>query len=189
MFRAAETLPQANMVTVFGCGGGAIDEHCLKRVLSSESPVVIDADAINAIASGPRFQALLAHRATHGAVTVLTPHPLEAARLLGLSTAQVQANRLETAQALSQRYACTVALKGSGTVVSAPGRISGVNPTGSAALATAGTGDVLAGMIGASLAQGLAAFEATCQAVYRHGDMADSWQGNAPLTASQLANL
>jgi len=189
MFRAAETLPLAHMVTVFGCGGGAIDEHCLQRVLSSETPIVIDADAINTIASEPRFQALLTDRSSRGAATVLTPHPLEAARLLGLSAAQVQANRLEAAQAISQRYVCTVALKGSGTVVSAPGRISGVNSTGSAALATAGTGDVLAGMIGARLAQGLGAFAATCQAVYRHGEIADTWDGNAPLTASQLAIL
>jgi len=189
MFRAAETLPLTHMVTVFGCGGGVIDEHCLKRVLSSESPIVIDADAINTIAFEPRFQSLLTDRASRGATTVLTPHPLEAARLLGLSAAQVQANRLEAAQTLSQRYACTVALKGSGTVVSAPGRISGVNPTGSAALATAGTGDVLAGMIGARLAQGLGAFEATCQAVYRHGEIADIWHDNAPLTASKLASL
>jgi len=189
MFRTAETLSLANMVTVFGCGGGVIDEDCLKRVLSSESPVVIDADAINKISSEPRFQVLLTHRTTRGAATVLTPHPLEAARLLGLGAAQVQANRLEAAQALSERYACTVALKGSGTIVSAPGRNSGVNPTGNAALATAGTGDVLAGMIGANLAQGLEAFEATCQAVYRHGELADTWHGNAPLTASKLASL
>lgn len=186
MFRAVEALPLGKLVTVFGCGGGLIDESCLKRVISSESPVVIDADAINMIASIPRFQALLAQRA---AATVLTPHPLEAARLLGLSTAQVQADRLEAAQALSQRYACTVALKGSGTIVASPGCISGVNPTGCAALATAGTGDVLAGMIGAGLAQGLGAFEATCQAVYRHGELADSWPSTTSLTACKLASL
>lgn len=189
MFRAVEALPLGKLVTVFGCGGGLIDESCLKRVISAESPVVIDADAINMISSEPRFQALLAQRAARAAATVLTPHPLEAARLLGLSTAQVQANRLETAQALSQRYACTVALKGSGTIVASPDCISGVNPTGCAALATAGTGDVLAGMIGAGLAQGLGAFEATCQAVYRHGELADSWPDTTSLTASKLASL
>jgi hydroxyethylthiazole kinase-like uncharacterized protein yjeF len=117
----------------------------------------------------------------------LTPHPLEAARLLGSTTAEVQNNRLATAQQLAQRFHCTVALKGSGTVIATPDRAPAINPTGNARLATAGTGDVLAGMIGARLAQGEPAFEAACAAVWLHGHAADTWPVDRPLTASELA--
>jgi NAD(P)H-hydrate repair Nnr-like enzyme with NAD(P)H-hydrate dehydratase domain len=88
---------------------------------------------------------------------VLTPHPLEAARLLGATSAQVQQGRLRAAAELAQRFACTVVLKGSGTVIATPGQVPRINPTGNARLATAGTGDVLAGLLGARLAAGQAA--------------------------------
>lgn len=187
MFRAVASLGLSRMTTVFGCGGGDISADLLRHILLSEGPVVVDADAINAVAEDAKTQAMLVRRGTRGAQTVLTPHPLEAARLLGCTTAQIQSNRLDAAKTLSQRYACTVALKGSGTLIASPNQIGAINPTGSAALATAGTGDVLAGMIGAQLAQGLDPFEATCHAVYRHGEIADTWHPNLPLTASTLA--
>jgi NAD(P)H-hydrate repair Nnr-like enzyme with NAD(P)H-hydrate dehydratase domain len=89
---------------------------------------------------------------------------------------------------LAAFFGCTVALKGSGTVIACQGQISRINPTGNAQLATAGTGDVLAGLIGAKLAQGLSAFEATSQAVFKHGQAADAWPTQRVLTASRLAS-
>jgi hydroxyethylthiazole kinase-like uncharacterized protein yjeF len=121
------------------------------------------------------------------AATVLTPHPLEAARLLDSTATQVQSDRMASAQQLAQRFACTVVLKGSGTIIAAPGQTPVINPTGNARLATAGTGDVLAGMIGAGLASGLPAFRAACEAVYRHGLRADHWPDDAALTAGALS--
>lgn len=118
---------------------------------------------------------------------MLTPHPLEAARLLGITVAQVQQDRLAAAQELASRFACTVVLKGSGTVIAAPGQTPVINPTGNARLATAGTGDVLAGMVGARLAGGLGAFEAACQSVYLHGLGADRWPAGRALVAGTLA--
>jgi NAD(P)H-hydrate repair Nnr-like enzyme with NAD(P)H-hydrate dehydratase domain len=123
--------------------------------------------------------------------TVLTPHPLEAARLLGCSTADIQAQRLQSAEALAAKWGCTVVLKGSGTVIACPGQLSRINPTGNGRLATAGTGDVLAGGIGAKMAQGPgtpeAAFEAASATVYQHGQAADNWPAHLTLTASGLA--
>ena len=126
-------------------------------------------------------------RGQRGRVTVLTPHPLEAARLLLCSASQVQFNRLQAAQQLAERFHCSVVLKGSGSVIAAPGQTPAINPTGNARLATAGTGDVLAGMLGSALASGLPAFSAACEAVYRHGALADRWPAGSPLTASHLA--
>jgi len=105
--------------------------------------------------------------------------------MLGISVSEVQANRVHAAQLLAERYRCTVALKGSGTVMASPGVAPSINPTGNARLASAGTGDVLAGMVGAFLAQGLNATLATCAAVYRHGQAADHWPGPV-LHASEL---
>ena len=118
---------------------------------------------------------------------MLTPHPLEAARLLGTEARAVQADRLAAARALASRYQATVVLKGSGTVIAAPGQVPHVNPTGNALLASAGSGDVLAGLLGATLAAGLPAFEAACDAVYRHGAVADHWPAGTALTAGTLA--
>jgi hydroxyethylthiazole kinase-like uncharacterized protein yjeF len=187
MFRAIEALDFSTMTLVCGCGGGEAVHAILSKVLSASAHVVIDADAINSIAINAPLQAALVSRSGHPASTVLTPHPQEAARLLGVSVAEVQNDRLAAALALSDRFACTVVLKGSGTVVAAPGQIPMINLTGNARLATAGTGDVLAGMVGARLASGLAAFDAACCAVYQHGQLADEWPNTHGLTASQLA--
>jgi NAD(P)H-hydrate repair Nnr-like enzyme with NAD(P)H-hydrate dehydratase domain len=125
---------------------------------------------------------------------VLTPHPLEAARLWGRTTAEVQAARLDCAQALANELGCVVVLKGSGTVITAPGRVPVLNPSGNARLGTAGTGDVLAGMLGAAWAPLAVAsddlgFEAVCAAVFQHGWLADQWDEaqNGALTAGRLA--
>jgi hydroxyethylthiazole kinase-like uncharacterized protein yjeF len=188
MFRPIDTLDINAMTVVCGCGGGDVVKSILQQVLSASSAVVLDADAINSISEDASLQALLTVRSARSAATVLTPHPLEAARLLGCTANQVQQDRITAATQLAERFTCIVVLKGSGTVIAAPGRIPTINPTGNARLATAGTGDVLAGMIGAKLAAGTPAFRAACEAVYQHGKIADEWTASTILTASLLAH-
>jgi len=185
MFRTIRSLNLSNMTVVCGCGGGQTVHTVLNDILSSPAQVIIDADAINEIAKDSNLQTALTARQRHS--TVLTPHPLEAARLLAASTQQIQNDRLAAAQALAQRFSCTVVLKGSGTVITSPGRTPAINITGNARLASAGTGDVLAGMVGAQLAAGQPAFDAACRAVYQHGSLADNWPDDASLTAHRLA--
>lgn len=187
MLRPAETLDLKTAAVACGCGGGDAIRALLPRVLSSAPSAVFDADALNAIAADAQLQELLRRRAARGWDTVITPHPLEAARLLGGAAAAVQADRLGAAAKLAAGYRCAVLLKGSGSVIAAPGRTSVINPTGNARLATAGTGDVLAGIVAARLAAGEAAFEAACAAAFVHGASADRWPAGTPLTASKLA--
>ena len=186
MIRDARSLPIESMAVVAGCGGGSAMAACLLDVVQRSKYLVLDADALNHLTLSTQAQYALARRAS--GTTVLTPHPLEAARLLSISVADVQANRIAAAQRLADRWQCVVVLKGSGSVVAAPGRLPSINPTGNARLATAGTGDVLAGLIGSYLAQQREAFPASCIAVYRHGKVADLWPASAgALTAHQLA--
>jgi len=159
----------------------------LPRVLSSAHALVLDADALNAIALDASLQTQLRSRSARGWRTVLTPHPLEAARLLDKDTATVQSDRLRAAMQLAENFGCTVVLKGSGTVIATPGEPPAINLTGNARLATAGTGDVLAGMIGARLASGQSASVAARDAVWQHGALADHWPATSALTASALA--
>lgn len=187
MFRPVNSLVNQAMTVVCGCGGGDAVQAMLESVLSSDAPVVLDADALNSISKSTLFQTLLIQRSSRALTTVLTPHPLEAARLLNCTAQQIQANRLEAARQLKEKFQCVVVLKGSGSVIAAPGQTSVINPTGNAKLATAGTGDVLAGMLGAGLASGQPAFQAACDAVFRHGELADLWPDTTPLTASKLA--
>lgn len=187
MFRTPEALDLAQQVVVCGCGGGDAVRTVLPKVLSAAPRLVLDADALNAIAGDTQLQTQLKARHHRGYSTVLTPHPLEAARLAGITSKEVQADRLACARQLAERFQCVVVLKGSGTVIAAPERPSAVNSTGNALLATAGTGDVLAGMLGAGMAGGLEAFEAACGAVFAHGRVADEWPAGKTLTASLLA--
>lgn len=190
MPRGLEAVDPAHTTMVCGCGGGDMVREALPRLLSRSRALVLDADALNAIAKDGSLQTLLERRAAamgQACATVLTPHPLEAARLLGSSAAQVQANRLQAARELAQRFQCVVVLKGSGTVIAAPGQLPAINATGNARLASAGTGDVLAGMIGARLAQGQDAFHSACAAVHEHGFLADRWPRSSALTAGALA--
>lgn len=190
MFRTPEALDLKNQVVVCGCGGGEAVKSVIARVLSSATRAVLDADALNAIATDPKLQTQLTARHGRGYSTVLTPHPLEAARLAGSTAATVQADRLTAAAQLAQRFQCVVVLKSSGSIIAAPGRTSRINASGNAQLATAGTGDVLAGMIGAHLASGCGDFEAACRAVFAHGRRADTWAAGNPhhsLTAAELA--
>ncbi len=187
MFRPIEALEFKSMTVVCGCGGGDAIRSYLPKILSSAARLVIDADALNAIATDSQLQTLLSARTRRFASTVLTPHPLEAARLLGNTAAQVQGDRLAAAQRLAVRFGCTVVLKGSGSVIAAPGQTPVLNPTGNARLATAGSGDVLAGLIGAGLATESPSWRVSCEAVFQHGLKADHWPDDLPLTAGALA--
>ena len=160
----------------------------LFRSLQQAERLVLDADALNAIAKDAWLRELLQQRSQKNWITVITPHPLEAARLLGTDSAEVQTDRLHAAQQLANDLQCTVVLKGSGTVIAKMNQTPVINPTGSARLATGGTGDVLAGLLGARLAQGLQAFEAACAAVFEHGQAADDCD-LPTLTAGKLAEL
>ncbi|MFN3436992.1 MAG: NAD(P)H-hydrate dehydratase [Acidovorax sp.] len=187
MLRRFDALALEDLTVVCGCGGGQAVGRVLADVITRSAQLVLDADALNAIAPNAAMHALVVARGQHGLPTVLTPHPLEAARLLGLTTAEVQADRLGAAQQLAAQFNCVAVLKGSGTVIAAPDRVPAINPTGNARLATAGTGDVLAGMVGAHMAAGAGAFRAASEAVYAHGLAADGWPADKALTASELA--
>jgi ADP-dependent NAD(P)H-hydrate dehydratase / NAD(P)H-hydrate epimerase len=164
----------AATTVVCGCGGGDAVRSVLPRLLSIAPRLVLDADALNAIAADASLLALTAARAARGHATVLTPHPLEAARLLERSAGAVQADRLGAARDLARRCCAVVVLKGSGTVITdvdGPPRIS---LTGNAALASAGTGDVLAGWIGGRWAAlGASALDAATRGVIEHGAAAE----------------
>jgi hydroxyethylthiazole kinase-like uncharacterized protein yjeF len=189
MTRSVDLLDANATHVVCGCGGGVAVRTVLPRLLSRARSLVLDADALNAIAQDPSLQRLLIRRGASGRPTVLTPHPLEAARLLGCSAREVQADRLGHAQQLARRFGAVIVLKGSGTVIAAAERIPGINPSGNARLASAGTGDVLAGMIGARLAQGDDAWQAATRAVFWHGQAADQWPPEHPLVADRLAEI
>lgn len=185
---SAKSLFQATVVC--GCGGGDDIRRFLPGLLSSTRRLVVDADALNAIATDPQLMQLLQRRSGQGRDTILTPHPLEAARLLGCQTAEVQADRLHAARLLAAQTRCVVVLKGSGSVICAPQQLARINSTGNAALASAGTGDVLAGWIGGLWAQPFgvtaSALDVATWAVAQHGAAAEPNNDGGPLRASDL---
>lgn len=188
MRRDLAALDLPTLTVVAGCGGGRAVGSALERLLQYSARLVLDADALNRVAENSWLQDLLRQRAARQQqATVLTPHPLEASRLLGCSTQEVQADRLGAAARLADQMACCVVLKGSGSVIAAPGQIPRINPTGNGLLATGGTGDVLAGLLGARLAASGEGWSAGCDAVWTHGQVADNWPAGQALTASQLA--
>lgn len=173
MFRDAGTFDFAGRTVVAGPGMGEAPtaERLLSKLIEGGAPMVIDADALNHVSGDAGLQPELAQRR---APTILTPHPLEAARLLGVTAAVVQADRIEAAREIAGRFNATVVLKGSGTVIADPhSHTVVINTTGNPALATGGTGDVLSGLCGALLAQGWAAMPAALGAVWMHGTAAD----------------
>ncbi len=180
----AEKLSRATVVC--GCGGGEAVRKPLQRLLSLAGRLVLDADALNALSVDSALQQLLIARNTRGRETVLTPHPLEAARLLNTQTGAVQADRLGAARQLAERFDCVVVLKGSGSVITSHASLPWINSTGNAALATAGTGDVLAGWLGGSWsASGSGALHAARQSTWLHGHAADLCTA-PPLRAADL---
>nr|MBV6628483.1 NAD(P)H-hydrate dehydratase [Oceanococcus sp. HetDA_MAG_MS8] len=161
-----QLLPSVDVLCVGpGLGRGEQDQPGLPPMAAKALPQVWDADALWWLAQQPQR--------LEGVSAVLTPHPGEAATLLGLSTAEVQADRLGTLQALVQRYQCVVVLKGARTLVGAPGTTPRCVPQGNPAMATGGMGDVLAGLISGLWAQGLSAFDAATFGAYLLGRAAD----------------
>jgi hydroxyethylthiazole kinase-like uncharacterized protein yjeF len=173
---------------VVGPGLGQTPEAVeLVRWLASSAalPMVIDADGLNAIAG--QLDVLRAAPAPR----VLTPHPGEMARLTGLATKQVQADRIAHARTLARETGQVVVLKGSGTIVAAPDGRWSLNTSGGPILGTGGTGDVLAGLAGSLLAQGLDPYDAARVATFLHGRAGDRLAlhlGDAGLLASELAD-
>jgi hydroxyethylthiazole kinase-like uncharacterized protein yjeF len=169
-----------------GLGQEAATAAAIRRiVLECPLPLVLDADGINAFAG--RAGELSGRRAE----TVLTPHPGELGRLLGISAAQIQEDRVAAARGAAEETGAIVVLKGHLTLV-ASGTAVFVNPTGNPGMATGGAGDVLTGLIAGLLAQGLDALDATLVAVYLHGlagDLAASRMGEAPLAAGDLIEI
>ena len=174
---------------VVGPGLGTSDaaRSLLARTLAQPLPIALDADALNLIAKDPALRAATCAR---HAPTLATPHPGEAARLLSMDVATVQNGRLAAAQQLVRELAANVVLKGAGSVLAHPDGTWDINASGGPALATAGSGDVLSGLLGALLAQGMDAKSALRYAVCLHGATADALvaQGIGPLglTASEL---
>jgi NAD(P)H-hydrate epimerase len=166
----------------------------LRALGNSELPLVIDADALNAIAAD---SALLPRR---GSPTVLTPHPGEAARLLGATIGAVQEDRIGAARAIAEKYGAVCVLKGARTIIASPDGRLAVNPTGNPGLGTAGTGDVLTGVVASALARmhgtggsdaggSVDPFAAACAAVYLHGaagDRAAATRSQTGLMASDV---
>jgi NAD(P)H-hydrate epimerase len=154
-------------------------------VRDAERPMVVDADALTALAGRPG----LCREAP--APRLLMPHPGEAARLLGCSIAEVQKDRIASARRLAAESGAVVALKGAGTVVASPDGRAMLNPTGNPGMATGGTGDVLTGVAGGLLAQGVAPAAALSAAVYLHGlagDLVAEARGEAGLVAGDVAD-
>lgn len=172
---------------VAGCGGGAAIAEVLPTLLQHAARLVLDADALNAVANDGVLRQALVERGLRGQPSVLTPHPLEAARLLGCDAGDVQADRPAAARRLAAGLGAVLVLKGSGTLVARPDGALALHAVGNGRLASAGTGDVLAGWLGGtwSRRQGAAA-EAADLAVQRHGRAADLAPGSGPLLAADL---
>jgi hydroxyethylthiazole kinase-like uncharacterized protein yjeF len=191
MLRTPRELLEAGMITVFAAGPGMgtvkSAEQLLREVLDADVPLVLDADALNLIAASKTLQARQQKRNAPG---VLTPHPAEAARLLGCATAQVQADRVKAAIELAQRYRAIAVLKGNGSIIASPDGSWLVNASGNPGMASAGMGDVLTGMIASLLAQGADARAAAAAAVWLHGAAADALvdadKGPIGISASEL---
>jgi hydroxyethylthiazole kinase-like uncharacterized protein yjeF len=200
MLRRAEMLlssdlPLTALVAGPGMGVAPPAADLLVQAMVAPVPLLLDADALNLIAARADLRHQLLQRAKGGVATVITPHPAEAARLLNTMVDAVQADRPAAARALVERYQCIAVLKGAGTLVtwlaegaSLPDIRVVRNPTGSNRLATAGTGDVLSGLIGALLARGLDASTAGQLGVWVHGRAGEQLPDERP-TASALLPL
>ncbi len=176
-------------VLLAGCGLGQHEgtNAVLEQLLLSNTPLgvpaVLDADALNTLAGIPEWWSRLQ------SPTVVTPHPGEMSRLLGTSVKEVEADRIATAQQAAAQWGVTVLLKGAFTVVASPDGDVRIIPFANPGLATAGTGDVLAGIIASLIAQGVQPYDAASLGAYLHaaaGDMVTNDIGNTGLVASDL---
>jgi hydroxyethylthiazole kinase-like uncharacterized protein yjeF len=172
-----------------GLGLGDASANALRRAIDANVPLVLDADALNLIAASASLRAAVAAR---GRPTLATPHPAEAARLLGVATDDVQRGRVEAAAKLAQSLRAHVVVKGAGSVLAHPDGRYDINASGNPALASAGSGDVLAGLLGALLAQGVEPAMALRVGVCLHGAAADRLvaRGIGPIgvAASEIAD-
>lgn len=189
MFRQAVEINLAEATVIIGPGLGTSNaaHALLSSAIQTAQALVIDADALNLIAADRKLQALLHDKNTP---CILTPHPLEAARLLNKSVADIQNKRLPAAQELARQFNAVVILKGSGSIICDPAGNLFINTSGNPALASGGTGDVLAGVAGALLAQLGNCMDAARMASWVHGHAADELvaRGTGPigLSASEL---
>jgi ADP-dependent NAD(P)H-hydrate dehydratase / NAD(P)H-hydrate epimerase len=180
-----ELAQEANVVAIGPGTSREPESAVLVRRLAArvERPMVIDADGISALAD-----AAMILEGDH-APAVLTPHPGEMARVMGVPTERIQARRTQFAEAAAKRFKSTLVLKGARSVVADPARQPAISPTGNPGMATGGTGDVLTGMIAGLIAQGLLPFEAAAAGAYLHGlagDIATERVGQASMLAGDL---
>jgi len=170
-----------------GLGSEPNARFWLGCALESKLPLVLDADALNLIATYERVSGVLRERT---APSILTPHPAEAARLLGVDIPTVQNDRMGAAAELAARFKCCVVLKGAGSICAMPDSRRFINTSGNSGLSSAGTGDILSGITGALLAQGARPEDALLLAVYLHGAAADALLeqlgGPVGMTASEI---
>ena len=177
-----------------GLGQSKVAINLLEFCIAQQVALLIDADALNLISQHVHLQTLLKNRS---AETVITPHPAEAARLLKTTVKDVQQNRIETAQKLAVKFNTVCVLKGAGSII-ADADIANtkdswfINTTGNPGLASGGTGDVLSGIIGSLIAQGLSVLRSAKLGVYVHGAAADKLVldgvGPVGMTASEVAH-
>jgi hydroxyethylthiazole kinase-like uncharacterized protein yjeF len=172
-----------------GLGRSLLATELLDRTLATPIPLVLDADALNILAFEESMQARLA---MHPAPVILTPHPAEAGRLLDLQTENIQQNRIQIALELAQRFQAWVTLKGCGSVIASPEGEWWINPSGNPGLSSAGSGDVLTGIVAALVGQGWPPTEALLAACHLHGQAADDLAaagiGPVGLCAGELAD-
>jgi hydroxyethylthiazole kinase-like uncharacterized protein yjeF len=184
MVRHAEAIFELDHLSALAVGPGlgtsAEAEALLERAVHTALPLVLDADALNLVAANPRLRTTLTQRAS---ATLLTPHSAEAARLLGISTADVQRDRVAAALKLAQTFRSAVVLKGAGSVCAWPDARWAINTSGNPGMATAGMGDVLTGMLAALLSQGVEPRLALEAGAYLHGAAADALvvEGRGPI--------
>jgi ADP-dependent NAD(P)H-hydrate dehydratase / NAD(P)H-hydrate epimerase len=194
MLRSADTLLKLDHLNCLAVGPGLGQTRdaifylrwALESAVRAGLPLVLDADALNVIAGDNILKVVLKQILTD---KVLTPHPAEAARLLGVGTREVQAGRIAAATALASEFNAHVVLKGAGSVCASPGLAWRINTSGNPGMASAGMGDVLTGIIAALIAQGASPRHAMDAAVWLHGAAADACVANgagpAGLTASE----
>ncbi len=191
MLRKPAALLAKDLVDVLvagpGMGAAAPGHKLLGSALKAEGPLVVDADALNLIAANRRLAAALSKRT---GPTLLTPHPAEAARLLGVTTAKVQADRVAAATQIAKKFRSFTLLKGNGSIVAEPGGKFWINPSGNSGMASAGMGDALSGIVAALCAQGAAPLHALLAGTYLHGAAADvlvaAGTGPVGITASEV---
>lgn len=199
MLRPAASLAKDDELTAIAIGMGLGESKSaaaiLLQALKAKRPMVIDADALNLIASNPSigaaFKAYAARKRAHaGPWAILSPHPGEAARLLKTSSGAVQQDRIGSAQKIARKFDSIVVLKGAGSIIARPDGDYFINTSGNPGMASGGMGDALSGMMAAFMAQGLGTLDAALLGVHLHGAAADAclMHGMAPLglTASEV---